>query len=215
MDRWLEAHTKGVSLRAFVDDWGLLFGSVSDFPVLWDCVQAFVAAVDLQLDMAKTKVWSSEGAARAELRASAVGLAYFARNLGAHQNFTRHSWNSTLQQRLKTMPRVWTLLRASLSPYVHKLKALQILGWPRALHGVSVVHVGQCQFKALRSGALKGLRADRKGANPFLHLAAGHVLADPEAWTIFQSVRDARDRYGCNGLRPRPWRPRIVREECG
>ena len=48
----------------------------------------------------------------------------------------------------------------------------------------------------MRSGALKGLRADRKGANPFLHLAAGHVLADPEAWTIFQSVRDARELGG-------------------
>ena len=196
LDCWLVAHTKGVSLRAFVDDWGLLFGSAGDFPAVWSCVQAFVSALDLSLDMTKTRVWSTDGAGRAELKTCDVGLAYYARNLGAHQNFTRHCWNSTLQNRLKGMPKIWTLMRASLSPYAHKLKALSILGWPRALHGVSVVHLGHSHYKALRSGAMKGLKVDRKGSNPVLHLASGDINADPEAWAICQTLRDARELGG-------------------
>ena len=45
-----------------------------------------------------------------------------------------------------------------------------------------VVHLGKEHFKTLRSGAMRGLRADRKGSNPFLHLAAGGLESDPEAW---------------------------------
>ena len=146
--------------------------------------------------MKKTRVWSSDGAARAELRAFEVSLAPYARNLGAHQNFTRHCWNSVLQDRLKTMHHVWPLLRASLSPYAHKVHALQILAWPRALHGIAVVHLGLHHFKTLRSGAMRGLKADRKGANPVLHLATANILADPEAWAIAQTLRDARELGG-------------------
>ena len=196
LDCWLAAHTKGVDLRAFVDDWGLLFGDVSSFPTLWAKVQEFVSALDLSLDMNKTPVWSSDGASRAELRQSEVLLAMYARNLGAHQNFSKHCWNSVLQKRLKMMPAVWPLLRASLSPYAHKVHALQVLAWPRALHGISVVHLGQSHFKVLRTGALRGLRSDRKGANPVLHLSTLNLLADPEAWTILQTFRDARELGG-------------------
>ena len=196
LDCWLAAHTKGVDLRAFVDDWGLLFGDVSSFPTLWAKVQEFVSALDLSLDMNKTRVWSSDGASRAELRQSEVLLAMYARNLGAHQNFSKHCWNSVLQKRLKMMPAVWPLLRASLSPYAHKVHALQVLAWPRALHGISVVHLGQSHFKVLRTGALRGLRSDRKGANPVLHLSTLNLLADPEAWTILQTCRDARELGG-------------------
>ena len=196
LDCWLAAHTTGVSLRAFVDDWGLMFGSVEAFPVLWTTVQEFVTAMDLSLDMQKTRLWSSHGAARAQLKDFEVALAHHARNLGAHQNFTKHCWNGVLQTRLAGMATIWPLLKASLSPYAHKIQALKILAWPRALHGISVVHLGFAHYKVLRSGAMRGLKADRKGANPQLHLASNAVLADPEAWAIFQTIRDARELGG-------------------
>ena len=196
LDLWLAQLNKGINLKAFIDDWGLRFHSVLDFPLLWSKVQDFVTAMDLSLDLKKSRLWSTDGAARADLRDFDVTLAHFARNLGAHQNFTRHCWNSVLQERLRTMPQVWTLLRASLSPYHLKLKALPILGWPRALHGIAVVHLGQAHYRVLRSGAMRGLRAERKGANPVLHLASGQFLADPEAWAICQTFRDARELGG-------------------
>lgn len=40
---------------------------------------------------------------------------------------------------------------------------------------------------------MKGLRANRIGANPMLHLAAHEVALDPEVRTMLQSFRDARE----------------------
>ena len=94
------------------------------------------------------------------------------------------------------MPGVWTKLRASLSPYSHKHVALRMLGWPRAFHGCSVVHIELDHYKKVRSGAMRGLRAERKGANPVLHLPIHHLSGDPEAWVILQTIRDARELGG-------------------
>ena len=153
---------------------GILFRSDQQFDVLWNSLLRFTECLDLTMDMGKTRVWSTHAVAR---------------NLGAHQNFTRHCWNSVLQQRLATLPAVWMKLRASLSPYRFKHTALRMMGWPKALHGCSVVHVGGCHFKKLRSGAMKGLR-------PALHLIIQHLLGDPEAWAIMQTIRDARELGG-------------------
>ena len=69
--------------------------------------------------------------------------------------------NAELQKRLTRMPQVWVRLKASHSPYKHKITALHMMAWPKALHGISVVHLGEQHFKVLRSGASKALRADR------------------------------------------------------
>lgn len=200
LDLWLGHQVKQVNFRAFIDDWGFLFLDSSVLPKLWSALVDFVRLLDLSLDEQKTKVWSSHAAARAEFRDADFQLAHFARNLGAHQNYTRHAWNSVLQNRLQVMPTIWQKLRTSLCPYGFKLKALPVLAWPRALHGISVVHLGKEHFKTLRSGAMRGLRADRKGSNPFLHLAAGGLESDPEAWTIQQTIRDAREMGGFERL---------------
>ena len=68
-----------------------------------------------------------------------------------------------------------------------------MMAWPRALHGISVVHLGESHWKVLRSGAVRALKADRKGANPYLHLASSQVQSDPEAWSILQTLRDVRE----------------------
>ena len=172
---------------------GILFRSDQQFDVLWNSLLRFAECLDLTMDMGKTRVWSTHADARALFRQGVVQVAHVARNLGAHQNFTRHCWNSVLQQRLATLPAVWMKLRASLSPYRFKHTALRMMGWPKALHGCSVVHVGGCHFKKLRSGAMKGLRSNKKGANPALHLIIQHLLGDPEAWAIMQTIRDARE----------------------
>ena len=43
---------------------------------------------------------------------------------------------------------------------------------------------------------MRGLRAERKGANPVLHLPIHHLSGDPEAWVILQTIRDARELGG-------------------
>ena len=193
LDLWLHAQNVPVCLRTFVDDWGLLFHDAGVFERAWAAIETFTGHMDLALDLSKTRVWSNTSTARKEFRSSQVAVTMAARNLGAHQNFTRHCHNAELQKRLAKLPQVWVRLRASQGPYRHKLTAIHMMAWPRALHGISVVHLGDCHFRVLRSGAVRSLRADRKGANPSLHLASSSVLSDPEAWAVLQTLRDARD----------------------
>ena len=196
LDLWLNATQPGIGLHAFIDDWGVLFSSQDQFPAVWQAVLDFTSALDLELDFHKTKVWSTQALARQTLRQRSLQVTLAARNLGAHQNFSKHAWNSTLQARLRNMPDVWTRLRASLSPYCTKLQAVRMLAWPRALHGISVVHLGQTHFKTLRAGVMKAIQANRKGANPMLHMASNSLETDPEAWSILQTLRDAGELGG-------------------
>jgi hypothetical protein len=191
LDWWLASIEVQVDLRTFVDDWGVLFREQNAFGRVWAAMEDFTGQKDLAIDMTKTRLWSTDAEARKAFRQSQVCVTLAARNLGAHQNFSRHSHNAELQKRLTRMPQVWVRLKASHSPYKHKITALHMMAWPKALHGISVVHLGD-----LRSGASKALRADRKGANPYLHLASSSVLSDPEAWSVLQTLRDVRE-LGC------------------
>lgn len=146
LDWWLTALDVSVDLRTFVDDWGLLFRDVDAFPRIWASMEQFTGQLDLALDLSKTRLWSTDADARRELRQTDVQVTLSARNLGAHQNFSRHCHNAVLLQRLSKMPGVWTRLRASQGPYRAKLSAIRMMAWPRALHGVTVVHVGEAHF---------------------------------------------------------------------
>ena len=193
LDWWLSSLEVRVDLRTFVDDWGVLFRDAGSFSRIWTSLETFTGHMDLAIDMSKTRLWSTTAEARKTFRTSAVEVTLAARNLGAHQNFSRHCHNAALQTRLHKMPQVWVRLRASHAPYRAKLMAIKMMAWPRALHGISVVHLGDSQFKPLRAGAVRALKADRKGANPYLHLACSGFALDPEAWSILQTVRDVRE----------------------
>ena len=196
LDLWLQAAQPGIGLHAFIDDWGVLFPFQEQFHGVWQAVLDFTTALDLELDFHKTKVWSTQTTARQAFRQQSLQVTLAARNLGAHQNFSRHSWNSNLRARLEAMPLVWVKLRASLSPYRTKLHAVRMLAWPKALHGISVVHLGASHYKQLRTGVMRAIQAERKGANPVLHLATTKLETDPEAWTVLQTLRDARELGG-------------------
>ena len=43
---------------------------------------------------------------------------------------------------------------------------------------------------------MRAIQAERKGANPVLHLATTKLETDPEAWTVLQTLRDARELGG-------------------
>ena len=193
LDWWLRAQEVRVDLRTFVDDWGVLFREASAFERVWTALEQFTNQLDLAIDMAKTRLWSTDAEARREFRQGHLVVTLAARNLGAHQNFSRHCHNAELQKRLAHMPRVWVRLKASPATYRQKLAAIHMMAWPRALHGISVVHLGESHWKVLRSGAVRALKADRKGANPYLHLASSQVQSDPEAWAILQTLRDVRE----------------------
>ena len=80
-----------VDLRTFVDDWGVLFREQNAFGRVWAAMEDFTGQKDLAIDMTKTRLWSTDAEARKAFRQSQVCVTLAARNLGAHQNFSRHS----------------------------------------------------------------------------------------------------------------------------
>lgn len=177
LDWWLSSLEVSVDLRTFVDDWGVLFHDASALNRVWTSLEEFTSSLDLAIDMTKTRFWSTDSNARREFRGNDIVVTLAARNLGAHQNFSKHCHNAELQKRLTKMPVVWIRLRASQASYKQKITAIHIMAWPKALHGVTVVHLGASHFKLLRSGAVRALRADRKGVSeplsPFGHFSSG------------------------------------------
>lgn len=194
LDQWLSAMVGDPhSLVTYVDDWHILYPQVVSFPSLWSSVQAFASATDLVIDEKKSHLWASHPGPRAALRNSGNQVTLAARDLGAHHNFCLRRGNCTLVSRLEQMPSVWVKLRACVSPYRLKIFGLLQLAWTRAFYGISVVHLGASHFTKLRTGASRGLRVDRIGSNPLLHLSSNGFQVDPEAFCIAQTLREVRE----------------------
>ena len=73
----------------------------------------------------------------------------------------------------------------------HLLRALAMAAWPRALHGVSLVHLGPRHFDSLRTNAMKGLRLSKPGASSKIQLSlVDFPTADPGFQALCCSVLD-------------------------
>ena len=195
LDRWLYYATHGNHcLYAYVDDWHVTFPPPLDQESIWQSLSSFANALDLQVDADKSYLWSSHSTQRKEMRQSTdLAVMLSAKNLGAHHNFCRKPGNAHLVARLHAMPALWTRLSVCRSPIRFKLQALVQMAWPKAFYGVSVVNIGDCHYKVLRTGAVRGLRCSRVGTNPLLHLTSVGFLHDPEAFVLYQTFREFRE----------------------
>ena len=194
LDAWLCAMVGDPhSLVTYVDDWHVVYPNVVSFPTIWSSVQGFAQVTDLVIDDKKSHVWASHAESRAILRSSGNRVTLSTRGLGAHHNFCLRRGNRTLVERLEQMPSVWVKLRSCVSPYRLKIYGLLQLAWTRAFYGISVVHLGHSHYVKLRTGASRGLRVDRVGSNPLLHLSSNGFQVDPEAFCIVQTLREVRE----------------------
>ena len=194
LERWISVTCgEHVNLFAYIDDWHLTFANAVMFPSLWQSVLDFSGAVDLLVDSNKSFLWAAQSVERRLFKEAEFGVTLAARDLGVHHNFCKKAGNKTLTDRIRELDGMWTQLRASPSSYRLKLKVITQLAWPRSLFGLSVVHLGSSHYCKLRSGAMRGLSADRVGSNPILHLSSQNVLLDPECWGLLQTFRDVRE----------------------
>jgi len=193
LDLWLQGMQCSPLVYTFVDDWQILHSHPEFHDSILERLQFFVSALRMDLDCKKSFVWGSSSQARKILRDGQLDVFDHSRNLGAHANYTRRCGNKVLVDRLSDMPKTWKCFRASIASYDKKCIALRMLAWPRAFHGVSVVRLGKSHFETSRTAALRGLRCDRVGANPILHLSAIGFTFDPEGWSLLQTFKDARE----------------------
>ena len=182
---------------SYVDDWQVLLTNPDLLVATFQCLERFTQAMDLLLDQRKTHTWSISATGRKTLRDHDMSVVASCKNLGAHVQYSRQHTNSSLMSRVHSVGPLWPKLRLSACSYHQKLRAIRCAAWPRALHGVAATTVSSATFAALRSGAMKGLRADASGANPFVHLGlVESVDLDPQGWSILQTFRLTRD-CGC------------------
>ena len=178
----------------YVDDWQLLCCQPDALDQVHQVLQNFAGQVDLLLDLKKTYAWCISAKGRATLRAKGLRLEANGRNLGAHVQFTRAHANQVLTERINSVTELWGRLRRSHGAYAHKVSAVRVAAWPKALHAVASTTLGSSWFQQLRAGAMRGLSADVAGANAHVHL--GMVEApdlDPQFWAVMQTFRLARD----------------------
>lgn len=197
LDAWLMAQQQIVhSIHTYVDDWHILARSPANLEQIWVRLLEFSRILDLNVDHRKSFVWAVRSSDRAALQEGPLQVLLASKALGAHHNFCRRKGNKALIDRVMSLQSLWTKLRSSASPYAVKTRALVQVAWPRAFFGISVVFVGRAHFQKLRTGAVRGLKADRIGSNPMAHLATSTPWADPEAWSILQTFREVRE-VGC------------------
>ncbi len=202
LDCWLRPVHPTVQIVSYVDDWQIMHRSLQCHEEIIQALWDFVDAVRMKIDKTKTFAWATSPQDRKVLRQSSnMKIVLCAKELGAHLNFCKKIGNRSILDRIGAMGHAWQLLRKSLSPYHHKITALRMLAWPRSLYGISVVRLGPLNYAALRTGALRGLRQDRIGSNPCLHLPLSGFSCDPEGYAIFQTIKDARDHAEADSFR--------------
>ena len=202
LDLWIaEAAVGPCNLFAYVDDWQWVFPSIEQYSQLWHSLSDFTRSWTIEIDLKKSFAWALDGESRKAMTSQTVSVVYAAKDLGAHQNFCKRAGNIELQKRLDKLPIIWTRMKLSFSPYRYKLVALYQLGWPKALHGISITNLGRSHFQSLRTGAMKGLNVAKVGANPCLHLCLHDPQADPEFFALYQTVRECRELGQIDQLR--------------
>ncbi|CAE7399039.1 unnamed protein product [Symbiodinium sp. CCMP2592] len=78
-----------------------------------------------------------------------------------------------------------------MAPLGQKMAAITSVAWPRALHAVSLVHLGNRHFQSLRAAAMKSLRLAGPGASPWLQFSLLQFpTADPGFAALQASVVD-------------------------
>ena len=179
---------------SYVDDWQLICPHSDMVAGAKRCLDAFVRAVDLQLDTRKTFTWSLTATGRSTLRQQGFSVVLSAKNLGAHVQMSRKHTNSSLMERVKSVGDLWPKMRISACRYLTKVRAILVAAWPKALHAVAATGLSDAAFHSLRTGAMKGLNMEGSGCNAWIQLGLiEHSLVDPQFWSIMQTVRCARD----------------------
>ena len=201
--RRIEAQCVIAQPLSYVDDWQILTKSPADIPILLDALERFTAAVDLQLDPAKTFVWSPNAAARKSFREGHFSYCNQAKSLGAQMQYTRRHAAKVIIARIEEVQDLWPRLRLSPSPYKLKIRAVRVAAWPKAFHGVAATTIGPDNIQRARAGAMKGINANGSGCSSIVQLGLIECPnTDPLFWIILQTFRSVRDSHSQQAVEP-------------
>lgn len=174
----LDARKTSIHTLTFVDDWQFTWVDDEDIDQGFAEVGSFATALDLQLDANKCFFWGTTAGIRNGLRARGKKVRLHERNLGGHVSYCK-------------IP--WTWLKRSQSPLDQKLRVVRVVAWPRCLHGIANIPLGQEHFAKLRSRVMQSLNWQKKGANPLIQISLTHgVQLDPAYQALLLTVKAFR-----------------------
>ena len=179
------------SVRAcsFVDNLSLVAEKPSDLAQGYSCLVTFFELWNLQVDLTKSYCWSLSPLDRASLRRFPMQMVHSASELGGGLSFCRRKYHDLQLKRCNKLASRWIRLEKSLAPLHRKLLALVVSFWPAALHGANGSLVSDRLIHDLRVRAMRHLKLNKAGTNPYLRLAlSSFPLADPGHWLLHHTV---------------------------
>ena len=179
MHELLHHHVMPLQVISFVDNWECKSSEAQATCRAYAAMEQFAQMIDVKLDHQKTHFWAVQSQDRKYLQAQNHAVSHHAADLGGHVNYTRKITNYTIRSRIQKAKVFWNLLYRSASPYQQKLRAICTVAWPRSLHGVSNVTLGDEHLGRLRTAMMNAMRWNKKGASPILQCMLLPPRCDP------------------------------------
>eukprot|EP00435_Cladocopium_sp_Y103_P028358 s1432_g7.t1 len=177
---------------SYVDNLELVCDAVEDLVLAAETQDQFCARLDLEIDHPRLYAWASTSEGRRALKTRGYQVSLSDRDLGGQVIYSKQLRNKVMTDRIASVQPFFQKLRQAPLPQKAKiLNILQVL-WPRALHGIEAVSVGQAHLNKLRSGVMRALSWDRPGASPFIRLGLLHTDLDPfwqQVWRVLKLFR--------------------------
>ena len=190
---WMAHHQPSTAIHSFVDNIELIGPSAASVQNGFGHLCDYFRQLDLEWDPAKTYFWSTNPSSRFELRSDGLTPKSWARDLGAHMQYTKASTNSVITDKIAAFQPKWKALARSPAPASQKKVALVVAAWPNVLHGVSSVHLAAGHFDQLRTQAVRGFADQTPGTSPVAILSlSNHPRLDPEFFALWSTILDFR-----------------------
>lgn len=190
---YLRVLRPNIRMWTFVDDWQLTGQDVDSVEQGFQSIGDFTQMLDLNLDEDKSYFWGTSGAIRSEFRLRARKVRLHVRNLGGHVSYCRMPTNFTITDRIRATSQLWTWLKRSRAPTWQKMNIVSVVGWPRCLHAIACVPLGDLHVASLRSKVMQSLGFDKKGANPLIQMSLiTKVRHDPGFHILITTFRAFR-----------------------
>lgn len=191
---WMQRKQPETRVWSFVDNWELTTKFAHQTVESFQNLQQITELLDLQLDPQKTVIWATGAQCRKWLREQGHDVSMWAKDLGAHVQYSRQVTNSSIQTKISKFLERWGDFSRSPATYSQKIKAIKAVCWPNTLHGISSVHLGRDHFDSLRTAAMRSLHETSWGASPILHLSlVEQPMLDPGFHALMTTVMDCRN----------------------
>ena len=189
----LSAQIPSARFLSFVDNWEAICPTAEDVQAAAEAMIQFASTTDVTLDLRKTETWCITHRGRKVLKKGSFGTVLATRNLGGQMVYCKRRIIAQIRGRIQRHAVLWDWMRRSHSPTSFKMRMLHTVAWPRCLHGISNLHVGNDHFVKLRAAAMQAMQWTKKGASSMLQFALNRDLrADPGYFSMEVTFKDFR-----------------------